>query len=170
MSYGTNNDIYRTAMIDAVTHHKSFSQALTDRHQTPPANDPGGPVSAVWTVDLYSDKAGDGGPWYTHKWKTSNSGRNYQDAYGRADTLYSFVAATRTQRQVSDYQWRAPGEWFAECYQVYYSETETGPNTPVGGLLRSRDPAAAQMISQLVDRGYSPQQMQGGTVARPPGT
>ncbi|HEY1557842.1 MAG TPA: DUF4157 domain-containing protein [Kofleriaceae bacterium] len=170
MKYGDKNSLYRKAMIDAVSQHKSFSQALLDRKETPPAIDPGGPVSVVWTIDLYSDKAGDGGPWYTHKWKTSASGRNFQDAYDRSNSLYSFLAATRTQRQVSDYQWRAPGEWFAECYQVYYSETETNATAPVGGLLRSRDPDAAQMISQLVDRGYSPQQMQGGTVAKTPGT
>lgn len=170
MHYG-NSDLhtqYRKAMIDAVTHKLTFSAALVANGGTALAADPGGPVSVVWDPTRYSPAGG--GPWYTHAWVTTGTGRNFQDAYGASSSLYSFLAAPRNNKKVTDYQWRAPGEWFAECYQVYYSEQEAGPGTPVGGRLRSRDPDAAQMISQICDRGYSPQQMQGGTVTKTPGT
>jgi hypothetical protein len=170
MHYG-NADLhkqYRKAMIDAVTNKLTFNAALHANGGTQLAADPGGPVSVVWEPRRYSPAGG--GPWYTHAWITTGSGRNFQDAYGAQSSLYSFIATQRTNKKVTDYQWRAPGEWFAECYQVYYSEQESGPHTPVGGRLRSRDPDAAQMVSQICDRGYSPQQMQGGTVARTPGT
>lgn len=170
MHYG-NADVnkqYRKAMIDAVTNKLTFSAALVANGGPNLAADPGGPASVVWDPTRYSPAGG--GPWYTHAWVTTAAGRNFQDAYGSPTSLYSFLAAPRTNKKVTDYQWRAPGEWFAECYQVYYSEQEAGPGTPVGGRLRSRDPDAAQMISQICDRGYSPQQMAGGTVARTPGT
>jgi len=170
MSYGNAdlNKQYRQAMIDATTKQISFSDAMTAMGKTAPAADPGGAVSVVWTPDRWSP-AGNG-PWYNHQWVTTTSGRNFQDAYGGAGSLYSFIAAQRTARNVTDYQWRAPGEWFAECYQVYYSEQEAGPGTAVGGRLREHDKEAAQMISQICDRGYSPQQMTGGAVAKTPGT
>ncbi|HEY0989158.1 MAG TPA: hypothetical protein VGD80_18950, partial [Kofleriaceae bacterium] len=172
MHYG-NADLhrqYRKAMISAVSSSPkiTFSAALSALGGTPPATDPGGPVSVVWEPSRYSP-AGNG-PWYNHRWVTTNAGRNFHDAYDSAGSLYSFIAAMRTNKSVTDYQWRAPGEWFAECYQVYYSESEAGPGTPVGGRLRARDQDAAQMISQICDRGFSPQQMRGGTVARTPGT
>ena len=168
MHYGskTKNDQYRQGMLDAVSGKtkKSFSQALTDAGVTPPASDPGGAVSAVWTTDRWT-----GQPWYDQSWKTLGT-RNFQCAYGGESTLYSFIAACHDNKKVTAYQWRAPGEWFAECYQVYYSETESGPGTAVGGRLRARDPDAAQMISQICDRGFSPQDMGGGTTAKAPGT
>jgi hypothetical protein len=172
MHYG-NADLhkqYRKAMITAVSSSPkvSFSAALVANGGAPLAADPGGPVSVVWEPSRYSP-AGNG-PWYNHRWVTTNSGRNFHDAYDSEGSLYSFIAAMRTNKKITDYQWRAPGEWFAECYQVYYSETEAGPGTPVGGRLRARDQDAAQMISQICDRGFSPQQMGGGTVARTPGT
>jgi hypothetical protein len=167
MKYGsaTLNAQYRQAMIDAVSAKTklTFSAALTAKGLTPPASDPGGPVSAVWQPSFWS-----GQPWYDQSWKTQGT-RNFQCSYGGENTLFSFIAAAHDNKKVTAYQWRAPGEWFAECYQVYYSETESGPGTPVGGRLRARDPDAAQMISQVCDRGFSPQQM-GGTTAKAPGT
>lgn len=170
MSYGsaTTNQQYRQAMIDAVSAKPkiTFSQACTNRGVTPPASNPGGAVGVVWDPSTYADT---GSPWYNFNWVTIG-GRNFQDSYGSAGSLYSFIAAQRSSRMVTAYQWRAPGEWFAEAYQVYYSEQEAGVGTPVGGRLRSKDAEAAQMISQICDRGYSPQQMSGGTVAKAPGT
>jgi hypothetical protein len=167
MNYGSfiKNMRYRQAMIDAVSGDtkKSFSQALIDAGHTPPTSDPGGPVSAVWTTDRWT-----GQPWYDQSWKTQGT-RNFHCAYGGESTLWSFIAACHDNKKVTAYQWRAPGEWFAECYQVYYSENEN-PGTPVGGRLRSRDPDAAQMISQICDRGFSPQDMGGGVTAKAPGT
>jgi hypothetical protein len=176
MHYGSAdlNKKYRQGMIDAVSASPqiTFSAALTAKGVTPPAANPGGPVGVVWTPGLYGPGGGNG-PWYDHNWVTT-AGRNFQDSYGSVYSLYSFKAAVRTARKVTDYQWRAPGEWFAEAYQVYYSETEGhAPNTPqapVGGRLRSRDPEAAQMLSQIVDRGYSPQDLRGGGTAKTPGT
>lgn len=176
MHYG-NADLhtqYRNAMIRAVSSRPAitFNAALIAIGGTALPADPGGPVSAVWDPSYISPAAG--GPWYTHNWKTAPNGLNFQDSYGAASSLYSFIAAERTNRKVTDYQWRAPGEWFAECYQVYYAETENqasgAPPPAVGGMLRSKDPEAAMMLSQLVDQGFSPQAMTGGTVAKSPGT
>lgn len=170
MNYGSpqTNQQYRQAMIDAVSASPkiTFSQACTNRGITPPGANPGGAVGVVWDPATYSPA---GSPWYRSNWVTVG-GRNFQDAYDHPSSLYSFIAAQRSNRMVTAYQWRAPGEWFAEAYQVYYSEQEAGVGTPVGGRLRSQDPEAAQMISQICDRGYSPQQMSGGTVANAPGT
>ncbi|MEP6739030.1 MAG: hypothetical protein ABJA61_01540 [Caldimonas sp.] len=40
------------------------------------------------------------------------------EAYG--NEWYSYALASRASTGVSDYQWRAPGEWFAEIYALYY--------------------------------------------------
>ncbi|HLL22121.1 MAG TPA: DUF4157 domain-containing protein [Kofleriaceae bacterium] len=172
MNYGSAdiNKKYRKGMIDAVSASPAitFSAALTANGVTPPATDPGGAVSVVWEPLRYGPA---GSPWYNQaRWRTVG-GRNFVDSYGSSQSLYSFIAAQRTARKVTDYQWRAPAEWFAECYQVYYSETENAaPGAAVGARLRSKDPEAAQMLSQVVDRGFSPQQMSDGTVAKTPGT
>ncbi len=175
MNYGSAdlNTKYRQAMIDAVTAKPAitFNQALVAKGGTALPADPGGPVSAVFLPKSYSPASN--GPWYNHDWKTAPNGRNFHDAYGHPSSLYSFIASERTNRKVTDYQWRAPGEWFAEVYQVYYAETENAtPDAPpaVGGMLRSKDPEAATMISQLVDGGFSPQAMTGGGVEKAPGT
>jgi hypothetical protein len=170
MNYGSadTNTKYREAMIYAVSQRPkvTFAAACTAKGIAPPAANPGGAVGVVWDPATYSDA---GAPWYRSNWVAAG-GRNFQDAYGSSTSLYSFLANVRAARMVTSYQWRAPGEWFAEAYQVYYSEQEAGPDTPVGGRLRAKDPEAAQMISQICDRGYSPQQMNGGTVAKAPGT
>jgi hypothetical protein len=160
---------------------KTFRQALTEvDSSTSSISDTDlnkGPASALWEGKRWTDV--NDGPWYNPAAQPAGaSGRGYQSAYKDDDSLWSYKQAVRNARGVTMYQWRAPGEWFAECYQVYYSEQEQGPNVPVGGRLRSRDPEAANMLSQLVDRGFSPQEMRGdrshtaqatGVVA-PPGT
>jgi hypothetical protein len=58
-------------------------------------------------------------------WKTGDGfkaamdkdGRVYQEAY--ASKWWSYDSKART-RKVSDYQFRAPQEWFAEIYAAYY--------------------------------------------------
>jgi hypothetical protein len=45
-------------------------------------------------------------------------GRVYQEAY--ANDWVSYALADRATTGVTTYQWRAPGEWFAEIYALYY--------------------------------------------------
>jgi uncharacterized protein DUF4157 len=172
LKYGDKktNSRYRDAMIDAVKNRVPISTIAWKHGITGAIADSGDAVSTVFSPDRYSDNAS--GPWYNHRWVTQG-GRNFQTAYNNDGSLYSFLAGERTRRKITDYQWRAPGEWFAEVYQVYYSEQEgqeAGPPKPVGGRLRQLDPEAAQMMSQLVDRGFSPQQMKDGTTTKTPGT
>lgn len=162
--------LYKRAMVHAVTNTMSFTAALTalgGDAAAAAAFQNKGPVSVVWQPRNWT--GGGSGPWYTDAWVTAG-GRNFQRAYDDQRSLYSFLAAERAARMVTEYQWRAPGEWFAEVYQVYYAEQEQGPNVPVGGILRSRDAAAADMMSNLVDRGHSPQQVRGGGTVKAPGT
>jgi hypothetical protein len=162
--------LYKRAMVHAVTNTMRFTAALTalgGDAAAAAAFQSTGPVSVVWEPRNWT--GGGSGPWYTNAWVTAGD-RNFQRAYDDQRSLYSFLAAERTARMVTQYQWRAPGEWFAEVYQVYYAEQEQGSNVPVGGILRSRDSAAADMMSNLIDRGYSPQQVRGGGTVKAPGT
>ena len=164
-------DTWRDAMLSTVraAGAKTFRQALTaEDSSTTSLTDAQinkGPASAVWEGARWTDVAplagGSKGPWYNGLAPASNSQRVYQSAYQNDSSLWSYLKTIRDARMISQYQWRAPGEWFAECYQIYYAEQERGPNVPVGGLLRSRDPEAANMMSALVDQGYSPQEMRG---------
>lgn len=162
--------VYRQAMINAVTNDQSFQAALVALKPTATVPPPdAGPIAALYQRNRFTGN-GDG-PWYNPGNWRAQAGRNFQKAYpGDMGSLYSFKEAIRAARGVTRYQWRAPGEWFAEVYQVYYAEQETAPNAPVGGILRSRDTLAAEMMSTIVDRGHSPQEMQGGTVRNAPGT
>ena len=162
--------VYRQAMINAVTNNQGFQTALVALKPSATVPPPdAGPISAVFQSNRFTGNGN--GPWYNPgNWKPLN-GRNFQKAYpSNMGSLYSFKNAIRTARGVTQYQWRAPGEWFAEVYQVYYAEQETAPDAPVGGLLRSRDPRAAEMMTTIVDRGHSPQEMQGGATRNAPGT
>jgi hypothetical protein len=162
---------YKKAMRRAVSKHKTFTDALKDVDSSLAAVQ-AGPVAVVWEPRNWDAKPQ---PWYSDKWVTAGT-RNFQCAYGDDDSLWSFDASHMSRTRVTEYQWRAPGEWFAECYQVYYAEQEQNsadapdPNLAVGGILRSKDKDAAALISSIADRGYSPQDMRGGTVAKAPGT
>jgi hypothetical protein len=120
----------------------------------------------VWDPSLWSDGAS---PWYNNSWIRVGN-RCFQRAYASESSLYSFDSGSRDAHQATEYQWRAPGEWFAEVYQVYYAEQEKDPKAPVGALLRSKDPQAAALMSGRVDRGHSPQDMRGGATRKAPGT
>lgn len=160
--------VYRQAMIQAVQQTQSFQTALTAIKPTAAAPPDAGPISAVFTTPRWT--GGGGGPWYNPGNYRPQNGRSFQRAYGGASSLYSFKDTIRQSRGVTQYQWRAPGEWFAEVYQVYYAEQETAPDAPVGGILRSKDAQAAEMMSTVVDRGYTPQDMGGGSTEPSPGT
>jgi hypothetical protein len=162
-----DEDMVKKAMRRAVEKKKSFLDAYGDvsGDVTPATGYNKGPAAVVWTTNLWS-----GQPWYENSWVTTPTKRNFQRAYGDDASLYSFLADIKTSRRVTAYQWRAPGEWFAEVYQVYYAEQETNPNVPVGGILRSKDATAASLMAGVVDRGYSPQDMRGGSTNKAPGT
>lgn len=157
---------YRKVMIAALQNSDTFLNQLTTLHSDEAA-DPSleaGVIRAVWTPSRWT-----GQPWYSDSW-VRIGGRCWQRAYDGASSLYSFDSAQRDAHRVTAYQWRAPGEWFAEIYQVYYAEQEKSPTAPVGALLRSRDPQSAALMSGRVDRGFSPQDMRGGKTQKAPGT
>jgi hypothetical protein len=67
-------------------------------------------------------------PWYSDDQSGPHvRGRIYQKSYGGHWTSYHLAAKLH---RVSSYQWRAPGEWFAEVYAVYYD-----PRFPRGSRL-----------------------------------
>lgn len=93
-----------------------------------------------------------GSPWYAHA--TGGvplaNGRIYVQSYGdkRAGDWVSYDAAARG-KSLSTYQFRSPGEWFAEAYACYYEPgAATGAhlgrkeatNQANGALLDARDP------------------------------
>lgn len=51
--------------------------------------------------------------------KVKVGGRCFHSSYG-GNTWVSYDYASRGPTGVSTYQWRAPGEWFAEIYALYY--------------------------------------------------
>ncbi len=162
--------VYRQAMINAVTNNQGFQVALLALKPTATVPPPdAGPISALYRSTRFTGNGN--GPWYNPGNWRAQGGRNFQKAYpGNMGSLYSFKDSVRASNGVTQYQWRAPGEWFAEVYQVYYAEQETAPDAPVGGILRSRDPSAAEMMTTIVDRGHSPQAMRGGVTEDAPGT
>jgi hypothetical protein len=107
--------------------------------------------------------------WGKNAWKPQR-GRNFVYGYESNSHWWSFNHAKVRDEKATDYQFRAPKEWFADAYAVYYAEQETNPDVPVGGLLRSKDQRAADFIANQIDRGYSPQLMVGGGVRQAPGT
>lgn len=84
-------------------------------------------------------------PWYKYP-DTGGvplGGRIYQEAY--PGNWWSYRESTRT-RKVSTYQFRAPGEWFAEAYAAYYA-----PSANKGDLLARVDPATRAWFDANVD-------------------
>lgn len=51
--------------------------------------------------------------------------RVYQQAYASRWVSYAFAARAATR--VNDYQWRAPGEWFAEIYAITWLKKKSPP-------------------------------------------
>ena len=157
---------YRAAMISAVTNGTTFNVALQAVKPGATAAPDAGPISAVFKLSRWT--GGGTGPWYSDTDAKPQGGRLFQRAYDSASGLWAYEWATRQAHEVTKYQWRSPGEWFAEAYQVYYAEQETGGANAVGGLLRSKDSATAEFMAQIVDQGFSPQAMTGGTTQAAP--
>ena len=74
-----------------------------------------------------------GGIWWDHAASLSIAigGRVYHEAYKR--TWVSYLASART-KGLTGYQFRAPGEWFAELYAAFRSE-KLGPKHPARSWL-----------------------------------
>nr|AYM53881.1 hypothetical protein [Kofleria flava] len=84
-------------------------------------------------------------PWYKYP-DTGGvvlSDRIYQEAY--PGDWWSYKQSTRS-RKVSTYQYRAPGEWFAEAYAAYYT-----PSANKGDLLARVDAATKAWFDSNVD-------------------
>jgi hypothetical protein len=156
-----NEQAYRKAMERAVSKGEDFTEALHNFAPSvaPPA-DAGavkGPVAAVYEKNRWLASTN---PWYKNPDRQDVGGRLWQRPYDGGDYV-SFVKSARADHGVSSYQFRAPGEWFAEAYAVYYSDHDVAGST-VGTRLRTRDSAAADWFDANVDKGYSLQAQPGG--------
>jgi hypothetical protein len=94
---------------------------------------PAGVVDPDWTVlktllDLCVSRRATAKPW---PWGSGNThdinGRTYHEAY--TGYWWSYETAVRAKAlTVRDYQWRAPGEWFAELYAFSFYNEKPPPN------------------------------------------
>jgi len=99
-------------------------------------NDPAIEVLSIGLDQPWQNASGGGVP---------VDGRIYQESYGGVWASYRVDARSRA---VSQYQFRAPGEWFAEAYAAYYDPR----GVYSGELLDRRDPAAKAWFDQHVDK------------------
>lgn len=83
-------------------------------------------------------------------WKSSGGkdvgGKTF--VYSNDTSLAAYDSAARA-RQVSNYQFRAPGEWFAEAYAAYYQPDQTQQG--YGSVLQGRDATTYTYIQTHVD-------------------
>lgn len=100
----------------------------------------------------------DQGPWGTATGGVPLGDRIYQESYDWPQWV-SYKHEARA-RKVSTYQFRAPGEWFAEAYAAYYQ-----PPGAKGALLVGRDDATKAWFDANVD----PRGGAGGTTPAAPG-
>lgn len=85
-------------------------------------------------------------------WKTSGGldfgGRTFVKS--SATDYYSYATAARS-KQVSNYQFRSPMEWFAEAYAAYYSPNGGTP-APYGDRLKAKDKTTFDHMHDNVDK------------------
>ncbi len=147
-----NETVYRDAMDKAVAEKKDLADAVheIDPKVAAPTAALTGPVAAVLTTDLWDPGQS---PWYQKPDRQDVGGRLWQRPYDFGEYV-SFEKSARADHGVSGYQFRAPGEWFAEAYSVYYSDDDSVGKKP-GTTLRTRDAAAADWFDKNVDQGHS---------------
>jgi hypothetical protein len=89
-------------------------------------------------------------PWEGRDWGAPINGRRYHGEITN-ERFWSFTN-TAWRLRVSDYQMRAPGEWFAEAYAAYYEGWRPGVEPPAwtGGRLGAENPQAAAWFAAHV--------------------
>lgn len=109
------------------------------------------PVYRVMTRGLASQN-----PWLdTH----AIAGRHYHQAYKGTDPRgggaqwVSYSEKAYTSHRVSEYQFRAIQEWFAESYSAFY--TPVDPGEPKGKLLQEKLPETHSWFVQHVDNRHA---------------
>ena len=70
-------------------------------------------------------------PW--EKYIDCGDGRSYHEGY--AGVWYSYLATARSSK-ISDYMWRAPGEWFADQYAYYRMHKDKSPPTAIASYVQ----------------------------------
>lgn len=91
------------------------------------------------------------GPWHWDDGWVIINGRTFQEGYAGQWNSYNIGAR---ERKVSKYQFRAPGEWFAEAYAAFYEPPPVGamPAPPRGYKLKQVDPVSWAYFATRVDR------------------
>jgi hypothetical protein len=85
-------------------------------------------------------------PWYSaSNGGVALGGRVFQESY--KNDWSSYEQASRA-RKVSQYQFRAPGEWFAEAYAAYYEPDARGR----GAALNAADPDSKKYFDESVHK------------------
>jgi Domain of unknown function (DUF4157) len=90
-------------------------------------------------IEVLTKNTADKRPW-DKSGGISLGDRIYQESYPGQWTSY-LVAYRNSAAKVSGYQFRAPGEWFAEAYQCFYDFTEAeAAKNGRGFRLKAKDP------------------------------
>lgn len=145
---------WKTAMVKAVEELKDFNTALAELknegkvpQNTPSAdNTAPAPIQGILTPEVWTSGSS---PWYGNKQGTVGN-RRFHQSYG-GNNYVSYLAESREKYGVSAYQFRAPGEWFAEAYACYYSDHPDVNGKDPGTRLRTRDAATADWFDKNVN-------------------